>query len=351
MEMIRLGNLDNNTICSIRKLFSHLIKAAFYHTYKTPCPRHLSNVRDLAFLPKLMGTELHWKEIGLDSLKELMQLSGDRFQVLSNNPQLLRSEHQECLVVGQNLMNYRLAVQQDLPTRLKRLYSWNLNSWSLPEPPLRDPKTRRCRRLLRTGPVCLQETKRDTGVPEKLAGYLPGARIFSSPGILLDSGKRSGGVAVLLPPGWKAERTHELVPSRALAVLARDRLTQFYLVSVYLHPDSKERDLEKLMQEWTRLEKDTARAIFVGDFNRTDEAYPTLWNSFLSATGCTDVDPKLVTYYSQTTSSALDRCLLPAEWITSASWNPTIRALHPASSAGHKILRIIMQLRPAFCCE
>ena len=170
---------------------------------------------------------------------------------------------------------------------------------------------------------------------------------FLSPGLLLDSGKRSGGVAVLLPPGWKAEKTHELVPSRALAVLVRDRLTQFHLVSVYLHPDSKKRDFERLMQEWARLEKDTARAIFVGDFNRMDEVHPTSWNSFLSTAGCIDVDPKLVTYYSQATSSALDRCLLPAEWIASASWNPSIRTLHPTASTGHKILRIVMQLRPS----
>ena len=235
-------------------------------------------------------------------------------------------------------------MQQDLPTRLKHLYSWNLNSWSLPDTPSRDAKTRRCRRLLRTGPVCLQETKWDEGVPEKLSGYLPGTKVFSSMGNLLDSGKRSGGVAVLLPPGWKAEKAHELVPSRALALLVRDRLTQFYLVSVYLHPDSKKRDLEKLMQEWTRLEKDTARVIFVGDFNRVDEAHPSLWNSFLSTTSCIDVDPKLITYYSQAVTSALDRCLLPAEWITSA---PVYSCTQPSSSAGHKILQLSMQLRPS----
>ena len=347
MEMTRLGNLGDDTIYSIRKLFSHLIKATFHLTYKTPCPRHLSNVRDLSFLPKLIDTELQWKEIQLNPLTERLQLTHTRFRTLMNNPQLLRIDHQECLTAGQSLVNYRLSVQQDLPTRLKHLYSWNLNSWSVPDPPIRDPKTRRCRRLLRTGPVCLQETKWDEGVPEKLAGYLPGTKVFSSAGTLLDSGKRSGGVAVLLPPGWKAEKAHELVPPRALALLVRDRLTQFYLVSVYLHPDTKKPDLEKLIQEWTRLEKDTARVIFVGDFNRVDEAYPALWSSFLSITCCIDIDPKLITYYSQVAASALDRCLLPAEWITSASWNPSIRTFSPVSSAGHKILRLSMQLRPS----
>ena len=237
LEMTRLGCLDSCTICSIRKLFSHLIKATFYQIYKTPCPLHLSKVRDLAFLPKPMEIEVQWKEIELDSVRELLHLSSDRFQLLCSNPQLIRDEYKEELEAGRNLLNYRLTVQQDLRTMLKHLYSWNLNSWGIPEPPLKDPKTRRCRRLLKTGPVCLQETRWDNGIPGRLAGYLPGTRIFSTPGALLDSGKRSAGVAVLLPPGWKAEKIHELVPSKALAVLVRDRLTCFYLVSVYPHPD------------------------------------------------------------------------------------------------------------------
>ena len=74
---------------------------------------------------------------------------------------------------------------------------------------------------------------------------------------------------------------------------------------------------------------------------------PALWSSFLSITCCIDIDPKLITYCSQAAASALDRCLLPAEWITSASWNPSIRTLSPVSSTGHKILRLSTQLRPS----
>ena len=199
--MNRLGTLGDDTIYSIRKLLSHLIKTAFHHRYKTPCPRYLSCVRDLSFVPKLIGTGLQWKELQLTSLTELLQLTLARFYALINNPQLLQIDHQECLTAGQSLVNYRLSVQQDLPTRLKHVYSWNLNSWSVPDPPKSDPKTRRCRRLLRTGPVCLQKTKWDEGVPEKLAGYLPGTKVYSTEGAVLDSGKRSGGVAILLPPG------------------------------------------------------------------------------------------------------------------------------------------------------
>ena len=345
--MIRLQELNKDTIYSVRKLFTHLIKSVFYHEHQLPCPKYLSVVRDLSFLPKLIGASCPWKELQLPLVAELLSVTLDRLYALINNPRLLRTEQQECYTAERQLVEYRLSVQQDLPTRLKHIYSWNLNSWKTPNPASDDPKTRRCRRLLRTGPVCLQETKWDKGVPERLAGYLPGTKVFASEGAVLDSGKRSGGVAILLPPGWKVDKVHELVPAKGLALLIRDRSTQFYLVSVYLHPESKRRDLEKLMQEWARLEKDTARVIFVGDFNRVDETHSTFWNAFLAATSCVDVDPKLITYYSQLASSPLDRCLLPAEWISSASWNPAIRTHHPVSSTGHKILCVSMQLKPS----
>ena len=151
-------------------------------------------MRDLTFLPKLIGTRCLWRELQVSSVAELLSVTLTRFYALINNPQLLQAEQQECYAAGQKLVGYRLSAQQDLPTRLKHVYSWNLNSWKTPDPPNDDPKTRRCRRLLRTGPVCLQETKRDEGVPEKLAGYLPGTKVFPSEGTVLDSGKRSGGL-------------------------------------------------------------------------------------------------------------------------------------------------------------
>ena len=100
-EMTRLGSFDTYTICSIRKLFSHLLRATFFQAYKTPCPLHLCSIRDLSFLPKLMGSELHWKEMGLDSLVELLQLTKERFQVLISNPQLVRDEYSIRMAVKQ----------------------------------------------------------------------------------------------------------------------------------------------------------------------------------------------------------------------------------------------------------
>ena len=115
------------------------------------------------FLPKLIGASCPWKELQLPLVAELLSVTVDRLYALINNPRLLQTEQQECYTAGRQLVEYRLSVQQDLPTRLKHIYSWNLNSWKTPDPASDDPKTRRCRRLLRTGPVCLQAARDQMG--------------------------------------------------------------------------------------------------------------------------------------------------------------------------------------------
>ena len=59
--------------------------------------------------------------------------------------------------LGAKLLQHRLANNGALPTRMKMFYSWNLSSWTSTSPT--DYRLRRCRRFLRHGPVCLQETK------------------------------------------------------------------------------------------------------------------------------------------------------------------------------------------------
>ena len=60
--------------------------------------------------------------------------------------------------VGQNILQYRHLIRQDLPFRLKRLHVWNVSGWT-PTQTGNDPKLRLVKRLLHTGPVSLQETR------------------------------------------------------------------------------------------------------------------------------------------------------------------------------------------------
>ena len=56
-------------------------------------------------------------------------------------------------------------------------------------------------------------------------------------------GNPSGGTSVLVPAGWQVGSCTVLVPGKAVAVLLADRSCQFYLVSVYFHPDHVRDDL------------------------------------------------------------------------------------------------------------
>ena len=59
------------------------------------------------------------------------------------------------------------------------------------------------KRLLRKGPVCLQGTKWTGAEIEHLYQQIPGVRVFHSAAVRCGERTRTGGVAILLPPGGK----------------------------------------------------------------------------------------------------------------------------------------------------
>ena len=131
--------------------------------------QYLSVVRDLSFLPKLIGVRCLWKELQLSLVAELLSVTLDRFHALINNPRLLQTEQQECYTAGRQLVEYRLSVQQDLPTRLRHVCSWNLNSWKTPSTASDDPKTRRCRRLQGRPRIAKPRMMKENGAKKRTA--------------------------------------------------------------------------------------------------------------------------------------------------------------------------------------
>ena len=79
--------------------------------------------------------------------------------------------------IGNALLNYRLSIQQTVATRMKILYSWNLNNWHASKQPKRDVRMRKYKRL---GPICLQETKSSASEKEVLLQHIPGLQIAES---------------------------------------------------------------------------------------------------------------------------------------------------------------------------
>ena len=330
--MSTLGSCETWVSRSIKRFFQLLLKDAFTTRFGYNGPRHTLLFRDLAFLPHVIQTDLPWRRIRLELVRSFL----DRHCL--HAPHSLDRSSARSVDIGNALLNYRLSIQQTVPTRMKVLYSWNLDNWHAPKQPKRDVRMRKCKRLLAKGPICLQETKWSASEKEVLLQHIPGLQIAESlattPG-----GHWSGGVAVLVPPGYVLKDSHNLVQGRAVAALIADRTSQYYIVSVYLHPDA-------LCQALQGLACPDSRIILAGDFNRADERCAGAWDSFLEDLHVYDVFPSLGTFRHPRGLSPLDRCLVPNDWVSSARWNPSLSAIEPRGAQGHLILKMQVRLKP-----
>ena len=246
--MSTLGSCDAWVSRSIKRIFQLLLKDAFTSRFGYNGPRHTLLFRDLAFLPHVLQTDLPWRRIRLELVRSFLDIDSRRWGHCLSAPHSLDRSSARLVDIGNTLLNYRISIQQTVPTRMKVLYSWNLDNWHAPKQPKRDVRMRKCKRLLAKGPICLQETKWSASEKEVLMQHIPGLQIAESLATPTPGGHWSGGVAVLVPPGYVLKDSHNLVQGRAVAALIADRTSQYYIVSVYLHPDKVRQDLAALLQ-------------------------------------------------------------------------------------------------------
>ncbi len=341
--MTRLKNCSVDIISSIKKMFSFLIKDAFWYQFEFHCPKHLLCIRDLSFLPHLLQRSTSWHDVTLHQLSDALEVLPNDLDTALMQPRWLRPE-EGTHPLGARLLNYRLANNGALPTRMKMFYSWNLSSWTSTSS--RDYRLRRCRRLLKQGPVCLQETKWKGSEPEALYQGIPGVKIAYTPAIAFNERACTGGVAILFPPGWNVLEEIELVKGRGVASLVQDRTCKFYVVSVYIHPDNRSGDMEALLRAWRFLEKKTDYAFVAGDFNGVDKHLPLLWEKFLLQFQCSDVHPELATFRHSRGVSCLDRGLVPDSLTNSSKLFASASVLTSHVANGHDMVKIRISVRP-----
>ena len=345
--MDRLHSCSIVTIGLIRKLLVHVVRDAFYVRFGFRCPKHLHRIRDLSLLPHLLHTNRCWMDLHFSEVASLFEKEENDFEVCLHQPSLVnkwngpdRMEHP----IGSAIIDFRVSNNGSLPTRMRSLFSWNINSWRTFDS--NEYKLRRCKRLLRKGPVCLQETKWSGAEIEHLYQQIPGIRVCHSAAVCCGERARTGGVAVLLPPGWEILEELELVPGRAVAVKVQDRTCQFLLISVYIHPERRKQDAEALLRAWRRLGRTNQFVFLTGDFNGIDTHLPDIWQQILLQFECADVNPSLNTYRHPGGWSALDRCLVPESLVNTAKLYPTVKTLTSHAAQGHEILNLILQVRP-----
>ena len=96
---------------------------------------------------------------------------------------------------------------------------------------------------------------------------------------------------------------------------------------------------------WRGVEKKTDKIVLGRDFNQADVKCPEVWKKFLAVFYGVDVHPTLATYLHAGGSSALDRFIVPEDWVCTARWNPEVRTLNSSQTNGHKILKLNVRVR------
>ncbi len=143
---------------------------------------------------------------------------------------------------------------------------------------------RRIKKLLKSGPVMLQETRRCRNQEEIRLQHISGLQIATTNAIPTEGDSASGGAAILMPAGWVITQRIVLLQGRAIAVLVSDRSAPFYLISVYLHPDHVQKELEQILSVWRGVEKKSGKVVIGGDFNHADVKCPEIWKKLLEVT-------------------------------------------------------------------
>ena len=114
--MTRVKQCSVETISLIKKMFSFLIKEAFRHKFKVSCPKHLLRVRDLCFLPHLLGVRASWQDLTLLQISHALGVAPNDFEVVLSQPTMLRPE-EGTHPLGAKLLQHRLANSGALPTQ------------------------------------------------------------------------------------------------------------------------------------------------------------------------------------------------------------------------------------------
>lgn len=125
------------------------------------------------------------------------------------------------------------------------------------------------KRLIRTGPILLQETRWHAETHQVLHHNIPGLQVAHTQGLVTERGGVSGGSAILIPPGWKLDRTETIIPGRVVLAVLQDRYSTIGLLSVYLHPVTKIAELKDLIT-WAKNNKLAFPLYLGGDFNQVD---------------------------------------------------------------------------------
>ena len=130
-----LGCLNPHVIRSLKKVFKVILQSTFWHRFSFGCPSYISSIRSLSFLPHALGCEGGWRQISVSFLCHALELTTQDLNAYCESPLSIRARYPTGHWIAERALEHRLSTHQGLPTRLRHLSCWNINSWQYPKPP------------------------------------------------------------------------------------------------------------------------------------------------------------------------------------------------------------------------
>ena len=210
--------------------------------------------------------------------------------------------------IANKLLDFRCDHKGEQPSSVRHIATWNVGGWTQPGR-AGDDKLKTIKASLHKGPIVLQETHWTHEQATRLHTLIPGIHVVSTAATVKNT-HPSGGVAIILPVGYEVLTHQTILPGQILAAQVQLKGAKIRIISVYLHPDNVQENLQVLikylntidLRDWT---------ILAGDFNRADEQCSKLWHQLTEEYGLTDSHPTLPTFRTAHSESCLDRILLP----------------------------------------
>ena len=171
--------------------------------------------------------------------------------------------HVAALVTAHNLTKPPASAARRLTLR-----SWNLTSLSDFDTLQARRKIDLLKRLSQNSIVALQETGCDATHPRALMQILGTNEIAASPAVNTEGGRKSGGVAIVLPTHafGRIREVIEIIPGYAIVACVGPPNDPLHILNVYLRPGEQTNFLARITKKVRSL-LPTGRLYIGGDFN------------------------------------------------------------------------------------
>ena len=341
--MPRLGTVAKPLLLEFRNAWSRQIRALYFQQFMTKCPKSLHYLQTLAFLPNVLDINTPWSVLDIQTVASRCGIPMECFLFSRSFLAQALANSSEFSLLCSKVLKYRLEKKQDCCTALRSMSTWNVSGWRTLQ--WTNPKTRAILRRARKGIVCLQETRWTASTATSFLQTFPGFDLAHTPAIATEHGGLSGGVAILIPCTFRLLREVVVTPGKIIAAQVQTRTDCFWVLSVYCHPNSARSDCENLTAWLTEHQDEPDPFFIVGDFNHSNLSVDT-WQQLLDAAKGEDIIHDEPTFWGPNGSSALDKAILPTEYMNRGLMQHQVFYDRLFESSGHACVSIQLRHRP-----